>query len=139
MADVVELQSLHVAKPAKESDVQEINPTLKKVAFAILALQGVLFFMLLAICVVAAKTQASAADLQDRLATRLPIIEGILDNYADAARFIHSSMPDVATRLLTSDKLATVRAVNVLATKVYSAFNSNAALSGASSVAQSPR
>jgi hypothetical protein len=127
-----EMQSINVqVKPGGE----EINPTLKKMGIAILALQVVLFILLLVITVVAVNTQGRAAELQNRLAERLPIIEGILDNYATAARFLHSSLPDVTKRMLTSDKMAAMKSVNVLADKVYSAFNDNS-LSGSTDVAR---
>jgi hypothetical protein len=129
-----EMQPLQ-SMPPTLADMQNFN-TLKKLGCAILAVQCVLFFMLLAICVVAAQTQSTAADVQNRIASRLPVIEGIIDGFSTASKFIHSSMPDVARRMLTSDKRAALNSANVLAERVYSSFNSQTTLSGAQTIAQ---
>jgi hypothetical protein len=122
-SEMVDMQ-LHSGKPG----VQEINPIVKKMGIAMLVLQGVMFCMLLAVCIVAGQTQS-------KIAQKLPIIEEILDNYAVAAKFFHSSMPDVTQRMLTSDKKAAMKAVNLMADKTFSVFNNNR-VQGASEVAK---
>lgn len=130
-----------VAPPAKASDLaavqQEVN-TLKKVGFAILLLQGVLVVMLLVICIMAGNIQSNANALQDRVALKMPKVEGLIDSFSTVTKLFHSSVPDVAKRLLISDNQALAKAVSVAADKLYTAFNGNTAsgLSGASSVAQ---
>ena len=131
---VLELQPLGYPPPSL-ADTQNFI-TLKKLAYAIIVLQSIIFFLLLAIVVVAAQTQSTAVDMQNRIASRLPVIEGIIDGFATMSKFLHSSMPDVTRRMLTSDKRAALRDVNVLADRVFSVFNSQTTLSGAETIAE---